>query len=113
MVYCDSAKDCLLEDYPDVNVKCSTLLGGATDNDGHHRAGICVPAQCSTNVPCPLVGDECKKGVLSGFCKNDECIYDEFLAMATCISPPEEPRQWEGEICLRFFERAVGHKRRG
>lgn len=41
---------------------------------------------CDEN--CPTVGDECQDGSLSGTCQDNQCTYDPFLLIATCVTPP-------------------------
>ena len=56
----------------------------ATWFHGFEKRGYCVPSQCQ-NGNCPIVGDKCKSGSLSGTCNSRKtCDYNELLSIAMC-----------------------------
>ena len=56
----------------------------ATWFHGFEKRGYCVPSQCQ-NGNCPIVGDKCKSGSLSGTCNSRKtCDYNELLTIAIC-----------------------------
>ena len=82
--YCDTDANCQ-------NSKCSAV-NNAQDSNGIARVGVCVPLECSADIPCPNVGDQCTSGTIHGTCQNGECSYDPFRAIAECIDS-REPEQ--------------------
>ena len=48
------------------------------------KSGYCVPKSCETNRECPMVGDECGDGSISGTCNSGTCEYNPVLAAAYC-----------------------------
>ncbi len=94
-MFCDTDNDC------SAITRCSMLLSGA-------RNGVCVPRTCLNDGHCPSLGDECNEGVLGGYCDtdNDQCKYDEFLAIATCFTPPPE-RSLKGTFLFAFLRKIL------
>ena len=81
LVHCDDESECQGIFGNSIPTQCSKIYS-------HSRNGICAPRNCQhNNTDCPIIGDECTSGAISGECNNNstQCDYAPFLMVAYCI----------------------------
>ena len=81
LVHCDDESECQGIFGNSIPTQCSKIYS-------HSRNGICAPRNCQhNNTDCPIIGDECTSGAISGECNinSTQCDYAPVMMLAYCI----------------------------